>query len=296
MVAIGLGNDSGGSIRLPAMFCGVAGLKPSYGRFPADHRIGGSEPTLASQLFPVDGPLARTIADLRATFEVLAGDEPQDPRTVPVALQGPALATPIPVGVVSDPGAAGVHPDVARAIRRAADCLADVGYAVEEIELPRFADALACYHTLINTEFGLAWHRIRPLLTADSARHLEESMRRQPPGDLATYIAATATRHGIVREWKQLHERFPLVLGPVNTEPAGDPASQPVFKEAIEAPLRLCTATSFVGVPAAALPVGLAHDLPVGVQVIGAHHREDLCLAAAEEVEARFGTLTPITP
>ena len=90
LVPLGLGNDSGGSIRLPAMFCGVA-WKPGYGRFPADLRIGSTEPTLASQLFPVDGPLSRTVADLRAAFAVLACDGPRDPRTGPVPLSGPPL-------------------------------------------------------------------------------------------------------------------------------------------------------------------------------------------------------------
>lgn len=84
LAALGLGNDSGGSVRVPAAFCGVAGLKPGYGRIASDHRVGGREPTLSSQLLPVDGPMARSVADLRLALSVLAGADPGDPRAVPV--------------------------------------------------------------------------------------------------------------------------------------------------------------------------------------------------------------------
>ena len=87
MAALGLGNDSGGSVRIPASFCGVTGLKPTTGRFPADHRVLGREdPGPASQMLVTDGPLARTVADLRLAYEALAGTDPRDPRAVPVPL------------------------------------------------------------------------------------------------------------------------------------------------------------------------------------------------------------------
>lgn len=93
MAALGLGNDSGGSVRVPAQFCGVAGLKPTTGRFPADHRIlGTDDPGPASQMLVTDGPFARTVADLRLAYEVLAGADPRDPRAVPV----PAYGEPLP--------------------------------------------------------------------------------------------------------------------------------------------------------------------------------------------------------
>ncbi|RSS58168.1 indole acetimide hydrolase, partial [Streptomyces sp. WAC07061] len=87
MAALGLGNDSGGSIRVPAQFCGVAGLKPTTGRFPADHRVlGPDDPGPASQALVTDGPLARRVGDLRLAYEALAGADPRDPRSVPVPL------------------------------------------------------------------------------------------------------------------------------------------------------------------------------------------------------------------
>ncbi|MFB9905817.1 amidase [Allokutzneria oryzae] len=304
MAALGLGNDSGGSIRIPAMCCGITGLKASHGRLPVDHRVAGVEPTLASQLLPVDGPLARMVADLRAAFEVLAGPDPCDPLAVPAPLDGPPPPEPITVGVVSDPGGFGVHQDVRAAVEQAADALADAGYAVEEVELPRYADALTAYGKLISTEFGLSWPRIRPLLTEESAQHMELSMERMPPCSLADYVKVTGDRHGIVRDWKRFQQRYPLVVGPVSTQPVGDRdprVSGPEEHMRSTLAISLNTVTTLVGVPAVAVPTGVggaspSGGVPRGVQVIGGHFREDLCLAAAAEIERRFGTVTPVTP
>ncbi|SDN01410.1 amidase [Allokutzneria albata] len=299
MAALGLGNDSGGSIRLPAMCCGVVGLKASHGRLPSDHRVAGTEPTLAAQLLPVDGPIARTVADLRAAFETLAGPDPDDPLALPVPLKGPRLRAPIRAGVVADPGGFGVHRDVRTAVERTAAALSDAGYAVEEVELPRYADALAAYGTLISTEFGLSWPRIRPLLTEESARHMELSMERIPPGSLAEYVRITGERHGIVRDWMRFQQRYPLVVGPVSTQPIGGPrprVSGPEEHMRATLSISLNTVTSLVGVPAVAVPTGVVDGVPVGVQVIGARFREDLCLNAAQVIERRFGTFTPVTP
>lgn len=133
MAPLGLGSDAGGSVRLPASFCGVAGLKPTYGRFAADHRVGPDDPSLAAQFLVVDGPLARTVDDLRLAYEVLAGADPRDPRAVPVPPYGAPPVGPLKVAVVSDPGGGGVHPAVHRAVESAADALRDAGYEVSEV-------------------------------------------------------------------------------------------------------------------------------------------------------------------
>lgn len=134
LAAIGLGNDSGGSVRLPAQLCGVAALKPTPGRFPADHRIGPDDPTPASAMFPVDGPISRTVADLRAVFEVLAIPDHRDPRAVPAPVAGPAV--PRRVGLVRDPGGHGTDPAVDVALDHAAATLTTAGYELVEVELP----------------------------------------------------------------------------------------------------------------------------------------------------------------
>ncbi|MDI3281820.1 amidase [Polyangium sp. 15x6] len=300
MAPLGLGNDSGGSIRIPAAFCGVAGLKPTYGRFPTDHRIGPDDPTLASQLIPVDGPIARTIRDLRAVYEVLAGPDSRDPRAVPVPLTGPPLAALPRVAMVADPGGKGVHSDVRAAVERAAAALKDAGYPVVEVQdVPRLEDALSAYGQMIMTEFSLIWPRLKTILPASSLPYIEMSMERSKPVDLAGYLRLTSVRLGIQRDWARFFLEYPLVLGPVFTEPPVAPgleSSGPEGHARVTSGMRLCTATSFVGVPAVAVSAGLFGGMPQGVQIIGAMYREDLCLDAAQAIEERIGRLTPIDP
>lgn len=301
MAAIGLGNDAGGSVRLPASFCGVTGLKPTPGRFPADPRvIGPDDPGPASQILVTDGPLARSVADLRLAYETLAGPDPRDPRAVPVPPYGEPLPGPVKVAVVTDPGGLGVHPVVAGAIATAADALRDAGYDVHEVtELPLFAEALAAYDTLTVTEFAPAWPLVRQLLGDGGDRYIAMTMERVEPADSAGLVRLLARRLTIRRAWAEFLDTYPLLLGPVFTEPPVEPGIEsrdPAGRDRVATALRLSAVTSFVGVPAVAVPTGVTAGLPTGVQLIGRAFREDLCLAAGQALENRLGVLTPIDP
>ncbi|MGW1766193.1 amidase [Streptomyces sp. NPDC002073] len=301
MAALGLGNDSGGSVRIPAQFCGVAALKPTAGRFPADQRVlGPDDPGPASQLLVTDGPLARRVADLRAAYEVLAGTDPRDPRAVPVPLYGAPLPGPVPVAVVADPGGLGVHPAVRAAVEDAADALRDAGYDVREVpDVPRLAEALDVYHRLAVTEFAPSWPVVRTLLGPGGDRYIAMMMERTPPAAADELVRLMGTWMGIRRSWAEFLDRYPLVLGPVFTEPPVEPGLESrdgAGHERVGTAMRLCSVTSFVGVPAVALPTGTAGGLPTGVQIVGRAFREDLCLTAAQAVEDRLGVLTPVDP
>lgn len=299
MSALGLGNDAGGSVRVPALFGGVAALKPSYGRFPGDRTI-GRDLTLASQLIPVDGVLARTVADLALAFRVLAGSDPRDPRAVDAPVEGPALGRPIRVGVASDPGGLGADAETLHAIEAAAAALSDAGYAVEPIDIPRLGETLDAYGRMIMTEFHLVRPMLERLLGADGRRYIELATARvEAPVDLAEYVRLTAVRMSLQRDWAELLVRYPVVLGPVFTEPPPPidfDIAGPAEHERVTIALRLCSATSFVGVPAVAVPTGVVGGLPRGVQVISAMYREDVGLAAAAAIEERRGVIGPIDP
>ncbi|MFD9355089.1 amidase [Streptomyces sp. NPDC060031] len=301
MAALGLGNDSGGSIRVPAQFCGVAGLKPTTGRFPADHRfLGPDDPGPASQMLVTDGPLARSVADLRLAYEVLAGTDPRDPRSVPVPAYGDPLPGPVKVAVVADPGGHGVHPAVLSAVQAAAEALREAGYDVREVaDVPRLDEALDAYGRITVTEFAPAWPAVRTLLGAGGDRYIGMAMERTPPASAEEFMKLMGTWLNVRRSWAEFLDEYPLLLGPSFTEPPVEPGLESrdrAGRDRVASGMRLCTVTSFVGVPAVAVPTGVVDGLPCGVQVVGRAFREDLCLDAAQAVEDRLGVLTPIDP
>jgi amidase len=297
MSALGIGNDAGGSVRVPALFAGVAALKPSYGRFPGDRTVGPRDLTLSSQWIPVDGVLSRSVADLRVAFHILSGPDARDPRTVPAPLTGPPSNR--RVAVAPDPGGLGVHSTTRSAVEAAAAFLQEAGCSIEIVDVPRLQESLDAYSKLILTEFALVWPTLRRLLSPDGRRYIEFGMAQQAPVDLAEYVRLTAARQSIQRDWAQFLEQYSLLLGPIFTEPPVEPRFDvrgPEEHLLVARAMRLCTASSFVGVPAAAVPTSLVDGLPQGVQIIAGFYREDLCLDAAAVIEARCGRLTPMTP
>ena len=128
------GNDIAGSIRYPAYACGLAGLRPSFGRVPAFNPSAGSGAVdVGADLLSVQGPLARTVRDIRLALATMAARDARDPWWVDAPLEGPPLPPPIRVAVVTEPEALGgqpLHPTVAEAMRQAAGWLADAGYEI----------------------------------------------------------------------------------------------------------------------------------------------------------------------
>lgn len=190
------------------------------------------------------------------------------------------------VAVVADPGGHGVHPTVRGAVATAADALRDAGYDAREVaDVPRLDEALEAYHRIVVTEFAPTWPVVRTLLGEGRDRYIEMTMEKTPP--------ATAA------EFMRILDEYPLLLGPVFTEPAVEPGLESrdqTGRERVGSGMRLCTVTSFAGVPGVAVPTGVTDGLPSGVQIVGRAFREDLCLDAAQEVEDRLGVLTPIDP
>jgi amidase len=299
MSPLGLGNDAGGSLRLPALFSGCAALSPSYGRFPSDRTSSPRDSFFASQVIPVDGLLARSVADLHLAYQLLSGPDPRDPRAVPARLFGPESATPIRVALMKSLGGAPLHADVARALDAAAAALSRAGYEIEEAEPPRYAEALAAYSDLIMSEFGSSRAMLEKLLGPEAWTFIDYSMKSSKPASLQSYQTLILQRQSIQRDWADFLSRRPLILGPVFREPAAlvdaDIASADSHAK-ITAGMGLCSVTSFLGLPALALPTGLSGGLPQGVQLIAQAFREDLCLEAGLRLEAALGRIGPVSP
>jgi amidase len=294
MTPLGMGNDGAGSLRWPASCCGVAALRPSFGRVPQD---GHHEPPRLTpfgfQLLAVHGPIARRVRDLRLAFHHMCGRPGGDPWHAPVPLNGPLVPAPVRVSVITDPGSP-ADPAVVRALGVAAERLAEAGYVVDEAAAPALERAGELYYQIMST-----WGRVH---------------ERQPPvdavapGEFARFWAGFAEpwtaasgkqgfdpmmeRAVIARAWDSWMATAPLVLAPVCASPAFEVGTdlEPEWQARWPAAIRVTVAVNLLGLPSVAVPVGVAGGLPQGVQIIGPRFREDLCLDAAEAVEA------PLTP
>jgi amidase len=295
------GNDIAGSVRFPAYACGIAGIRPSFGRVPAFNPTQTAERSLSSQLMSVQGPLARIVADVRLGLSAMAVRDSRDPWWTPAPLEGPPL--PKRVAVVTeaaDLAGAKLHPHVAAAIEQAARWLADAGYEIVEERTPGFSRAKELWFEMQMPEFR---HFSLPLIEKEGDEGIRTAVRfkleNNPPKDAAAYMSALAERARLVRDWAQFLDRVPLVLAPTCSEPVYEQGFDIESAARTAALWRECStmmAVPVLGLPALAVPTGVAGGLPMGVQIVGPRFREDLCLAAAEAIEARAGAITPIDP
>jgi amidase len=297
MTPIGLGNDIGGSLRNPANCCGIASLKPSLGRIPSADESGSGG--AAGQIMAVEGPMARRVADLRLGYQILSGVHVRDPWSMPVPLDLPDPAPPLRVALVPEPSGGATHPAVAAGVRHAGKALADAGYAVEEIEPPRLAEAFDIWMDFLGSELHMGMDYFQDVMSEEAFRFIDLVMSRFRYRYLDGYVGALAERHTLLREWSEFFTRYPLVVGPVFTQPPFEVGYDVAGVEQawdVMGQLRLVVAVNLLGIPAVALPVGVADGLPMGVQVIGDRFREDLALDGAAAIEAALGVITPIDP
>jgi amidase len=294
------GSDFGGSIRHPALCCGVAGLRPSLGRVPAFNASTGDRP-ITAQFMAVHGPLARRVGDLRLAFSAMAAGDVRDPWWVPAPLQGAAPARPIRVALMDSERRPGLDPGIADALQRSAQWLQDAGYIVETpANAPSIEDAAQLWSTLVLNEAKLSMIEMIRQNGGAAIRKTGELMINQAPAvDFAAYVKALGRRATVLREWQIFLERYPLILMPVCRVPAyrlgldqeDDAAMKRIFDDM--API---LAPAVLGLPGVAVPTGIGDPMPLGVQIVGSRFREDLCLDAAEAIEQRAGIPTPIDP
>jgi amidase len=299
MTPLGIGSDGLGSLRWPAQCCGISVLKPTLGRIPQAASTELAAPPLGAQLTVVEGPMARRVADLRAALAVMAGPTWRDPWTVPAPLRGPEPAPPIRVALVADPAGQGTARQVQDGVRKAAAALADAGYAVEEAEPPSITAAAAADLAMFNTpDFRAGWQMMSSMLPASTQRFLSQFYEVAGDPDPVTAMQVFMTRHSLLRAWGEFQQTLPLIVAPVCTSipfQTGTDLADGAVAETIHS-MRMAIAVNALGLPAAAVPVGIGDGLPQVVQVIGPRYREDLCLDAAAALEDRAGIITPIDP
>ena len=302
MSPIGLGNDIGGSLRNPANCCGIASIRPSLGRVPDAAYGPQADRLLAVQQMAVQGPMARRIADVRLGLKVLMGAHPRDAWSIDAPFEGKKLKRPIKVAVVAEPPGGKTDPVIANTVRAAGDVLARAGYDVVDATPPRYAEAQDVWGRFLFTDFAVVLTQMMAMMGKEGASFLEESLRIIPPyPDAASLSQLLIKRDGIAREWSLFMEEHPLVLTPT--------WSQLPFEHGHDAKgaegaaftfemMRPVTHANLLGLPSACVPAGkdAKTNLPIGVLLNGQRLRDDLCLEAAEVIEAKLGLPTPIDP
>jgi amidase len=294
MTPIGLGNDIGGSLRNPAFCNGITAIKPTHGRIPQTTSIPPIDPMVAAEMMATDGPMARSVADLRLGMEILNGRDIRDPRSVDVALDGPAPEVLVAALVTELPGVA-LPPSFVDAIKAAGAALEAAGYKVVEATPPDI-DTIAVVWT------SMMQHGVRdlvPLLGAimsPGAMVVIEGLMALDGMDANTTFVE---RHRIRREWSAFFADHPVVVGPtwcdVQFEHGAD--IDPETGVAVSlARLPFIVPGNLLGIPGTSVPTGVADGLPTAVQVYADLWRDDLSLAAAQVIESALGTITPIDP
>lgn len=296
MTAGSLGSDLAGSIRLPAHFCGVAGLKPTAGRVPG----GGHTPPMSGlhSLGATLGPLARTVDDLRLFYGVLSGtgvaaDVEPDAR---VSLKGVRAA------FYTDDGSTAVTAETKESVRHAARALTDAGLDVVEEVPPGVGEATGLWLAL----FEYATQRLvraayagREEEAGRAARVILERAQRWGEPSLEKVLSAWEERDRVRGSLLRWLERTPLFVAPVGAIPAfGHEEFGRVEVEghniATFRAFAHAHAANVFDLPAACVPAGrTATGLPIGVQVVGRPHEEWRVLAAARMIEEALGGWQP---
>jgi len=308
---LGLGSDTGGSIRQPAALCGVVGMKPTYGRVSRYGLV-----AFASSLDQI-GPFATTVEDAALLFDVIAGHDPMDSTSLPSTPEPtrPGLGEGVEgirIGLCRDL-VEGCAPDVAARVQEAADALAGAGAKVEEVSVPEFSYGLSAYYLIAPAEassnlarydgvrYGLRvdGDDVEAMNTATrTAGFGAEVKRRVMLGTYALsagyynayYAQAQRVRTLVMRAFERAYESYDVLLGATAPTTAFDLGAK------VDDPMAMymndvCTIPSNLsGHPAISVPFGTGDDgLPVGVQVLAPALGEALLFRVARAVE----TLAP---
>jgi|SRR5581483_3249618 aspartyl-tRNA(Asn)/glutamyl-tRNA(Gln) amidotransferase subunit A len=308
--AAALGSDTGGSIRQPAAFCGVVGLKPTYGRVSRYGLV-----AFASSLDQI-GPITKCVADAAMLLGIIAGHDPRDSTSadVPVpdylkVLKRKDLRK-VRIGVPVEYFAEGLDPEVDRAVKDAIGELKKLGGEIKEIKLPHTDAAIATYYVIATAEassnlarydgvkYGLRAKQAKDLLELYMKTRQEgfgpEVKRRIMLGTYALsagyyeayYGKAQAVRTLIRRDFDAAFKEVDLIVTPVTPTPAFQ------LGEKIDDPLQMylsdiyTISVNLAGVPAISLPCGFSKaGLPIGLQIIGRPFEEEMVIRAAHAYE-----------
>ena len=297
-----LGSDTGGSIRQPASFCGIAGLKPTYG---AVSRYGSI--AYASSLDQI-GSMAKTVEDCQIVFDAIKGRDELDSTSVESNLKSKISSQKsLKIGVPKEYFIKGIDPEVEKVIKQAISKYEAMGAKIVEVSLPHTEYALACYYIIAPSEasanlarydgikFGLSEQEGNLLEVYSRSRKQgfgQEVRRRIMLGTYtlsagyydAYYLRAQKVRTLIRQDFEKAFEKVDAIFTPVS------PTTAFKLGEKVKNPLTMYLSDIFTisinlaGLPGLSIPVGQANNMPVGLQIIGKPFEEDKIFQIAKLV------------
>lgn len=304
IVPFAIGTDTGGSIRQPASFNGVIGVKPTYGTVS---RFGVV--AMASSTDTI-GCFATTADDAELVMAIMAGKDDKDMTTLPDFFEHAESTPGQKIGIIKEFMTDDVDPEVRARVFEYIERIKSAGHSVEEVSVPMLKYALAMYYIIVPAEISSNLARydgVRYGRRADASTlsdlygksrdegFVAENKRRIMIGSYvlssgffdAYYLQAQKARTLLINELNQLFESFDLLVGPVAPTPAfkiGENASDPVKMYLADV---MTVPASLAGMPAISVPAGTTTDgLPVGIQLIGARRSDAKLLALARSMEA----------
>jgi len=297
------GTDVGGSLRNPASFCGVVGMRPSIGR------VAHSQGAKIDRNLSADGPMARNVDDLALMLDAMCGEHPGDPLSLP-ALSMSFLAAarsgtkPKRIAYSADLGISPVDPEVAEITRKAAQRFSEAGVIVEEAH-PDFSESIACAHVLRAYDYAITKGKLlrqhRDLLKPEVIWNIEQGLKLT----IEDLERAEAQRVTLTNRALAFFETYDLLLCPT-TIVAPFPVEQRYLETCNGVTfdnyvgwLAIVSAITIACCPALSIPCGFTREgLPVGLQIVAAPRGEARVLAAGKLMEdiLGLGAITPIDP
>lgn len=303
MSAGGIGSDGGGSIRVPAHFCGICGLKPTPGRIPGT----GHYPTCAGpfSLIGVVGPMARTMRDLQLLFEVTAGYDRGDPCSVPLPFQrmDKGQVQKLRVGYYEDDGYSPPTAETREAVRAAANAMRNAGFDVTPFLPQGLERARELWQEIFVDGIAMVTSHVAQGHENELSANMREFLALAadgPPFTAERLMNTLLVRDQVREEFLSQMEEFPILLSPVCSIPAfhhedGGWGSQHPANYLHT--MSYCQYYNLLGNPAAVVPVGKSPEgLPIGVQVIGRPFKDEEVLTVAAVIDEQFGWREPVKP
>ncbi len=293
----GVGSDGGGSIRVPAHFSGICGLKPTPGRIPSTGHFPVSAGPFA--FIGVVGPMARSVADLKLLFEVLQGPDVGDTCAAPVPVRWPSdeESRKLKVGYFEDDGRTPVTPETRAAVRKAAEALRSAGFRVEPFQPQGLEEARQLWHKFFVVAGGML---VRPMFKEEDPdlspilKQFLEWSAAEPAHTGRTLLDAWIQRDLLRARFFAQMQHYPILLCPAAAIPAfrhGERSWQVEGKTVHYLDAWSYTESfNLLGNPAAVVPVGHTPEaLPIGVQIVGRPWEEEQVLAVAAAIEKECG-------